>query len=46
MKYQEEKKHRKVEEKRMVNEDLSEEVTLSPDWKDKERTSYEQMKEG
>lgn len=29
-----------------VSEDLSEEVTLSPDWKDKETTSYEQRKEG
>lgn len=36
------KQTRKVKEKRMVKEELSEEAILNPDWKDKERSSYDQ----
>lgn len=36
------KQTRRVKEKRMVTEELSEEAILNPDWKDKERSSYDQ----
>lgn len=34
-----------MKEKRTVKEGLSKEVALSSDWKDKEKTSYEQNEE-